>query len=154
QHRTGRAPSRRDGAGSRRSERFCTAGRNSLDSRARELSLFQRWFVFALLANSEWQLAPKRSITARGSRRRIECRADQAGCRLTAKDRGPRRWPRMTRSSPLRTAGVLILSLLLAGHFALTPALRGGSQNVSPRQAVFTDYRGQSPGTLHKITPK
>ena len=62
----------------------------------------------------------------------------------------------MSRSNLLRSARVRVVipSLLLAGHFALTPALRVDAQNVSRRQVVFTDYRGQSPGTLHKITPK
>ncbi len=54
---------------------------------------------------------------------------------------------------PVVIVSAFVACSLIIGHSALTLALRAGSENMLRSQSVFTDYRGQRPGTFHKITP-
>ncbi len=52
-------------------------------------------------------------------------------------------------------ATAVVACLLLTGHSARTPAgFPTGSERLLRGQGTFTDYRGQKPGTVHKITPQ
>ena len=53
------------------------------------------------------------------------------------------------------SATAVVASLLLTGHCVLTPtAFPTGTERLLRGQSTFTDYRGQKPGTIHKITPQ
>jgi len=61
----------------------------------------------------------------------------------------------MASNNRLVTAAALIASLLLTRHRLLTPAvLCASNDSVARGQSPFTDYRGEKPGTFHKITPQ
>ena len=59
----------------------------------------------------------------------------------------------MSYFRPAVIVSAFVACSLMIGHSALTLALRSGSEKMLGSQSVFTDYRGQRPGTFHKITP-
>jgi len=59
----------------------------------------------------------------------------------------------MSYFRPVVIVSAFVACSLIIGHSALTLALRADSENMLRSQSVFTDYRGQRPGTFHKITP-
>ena len=59
----------------------------------------------------------------------------------------------MNHSRRVAIVSAFVVYGLITGHSARTSALRAGKENVPPDQSVFTDYRGQRPGTFHRITP-
>ena len=59
----------------------------------------------------------------------------------------------MSYFRPVVIVSAFVACSLIIGHSALALALRAGSENMLRSQSVFTDYRGQRPGTFHKITP-
>jgi glucose/arabinose dehydrogenase len=59
----------------------------------------------------------------------------------------------MSYFRPAVIGSAFVACSLMIGHSALTLALRSGSEKMLGSQSVFTDYRGQRPGTFHKITP-
>jgi len=59
----------------------------------------------------------------------------------------------MSYFRPALIVSAFVACSLMIGHSALTLALRAGNEKMLRSQSVFTDYRGQRPGTFHKITP-
>jgi len=59
----------------------------------------------------------------------------------------------MSYFRPVVIVSAFVACSLIIGHSALTLALRAGNEKMLRSQSVFTDYRGQRPGTFHKITP-
>ncbi len=59
----------------------------------------------------------------------------------------------MSYFRPAVIVSAFVACSLMIGHSALTLALRAGNEKMLRSQSVFTDYRGQRPGTFHKITP-
>src|SRR3989442_8751613 len=59
----------------------------------------------------------------------------------------------MSYFRPALIVSAFVACSLMIGHSALTLVLGAGNEKMLRNQSVFTDYRGQRPGTFHKITP-